>query len=248
MNTTATALFQHAHFCVYFGDSIDHISHDDTGQATAFETLKKKIAYATQQSSPTLFFLKQTHSADVYLLENSPHKDILFQQEGDAIITTEKNIGIGIITADCLPILLFDPINKAIGAIHAGWRGLSKKIITNTLQKMQQYYHTDCSNLLVYLGASASSCCYEVQPDFTNHFASIATEKNIIEHREGKIFFNAKNAAIAELLENNVMASNININHHCCTICNSRYHSYRRQKELAGRQASFIFLKTRYCA
>src|SRR3990167_9983765 len=185
-------LISHSDFYAYFGDAVDQLPHADSGKTTEFYALSNKIAEQTHQSTLPLFFLKQTHGDRVSVLTDRITTHCLFQQTGDAIITQEKNIGIGVVTADCLPIFLFDPENKAIGVIHAGWKGLSQKIITLTLQAMQKNFHTDLTQVKVYIGPAGGMCCYEVQKDFLNHFPQNLFDIKIAEHRDGKIFFNSR--------------------------------------------------------
>ena len=118
----------------YFGNANDNVKVQGDYDEKSFLSLQQKIS---RNLSVPLFFLKQTHSNDVYILKNTIKKPLdLFRYEGDAIITQEKNIGIGVVTADCLPIILHDKKNNVIAVIHSGWRGLVKKIITATITKM----------------------------------------------------------------------------------------------------------------
>lgn len=235
------------HFTAYFGSQEDNLQNNSNYTAENFLTLQKKLITNHQSSPESLFFLKQTHSSDVYVLRNNNHikKPLdLFQFDGDAIITAEKNIGIGVATADCLPLILYDPQHQAIGIIHAGWRGLSAKIITATILKMHETFKTSPTTLQVYLGPSANACCYEVQSDFLPNFPNATFENKIIEKRDEKLFFNARRAAVRELLDNHVLESKIDVTHNRCTICAPGFCSVRKQKENAGRQPSVVFLKT----
>lgn len=227
----------------YFGDAHDNLCDDTAKYALKkFFALQKKLS-KTNNLVNALFFLKQTHSTNVFVLDHAPDNQItLFQQEGDAIITREKSIGIGVVTADCLPLFLVDSHHEAIGVIHAGWRGLSKKIITATMNKMQNTFNTTASDLQVYCGPSALVCCYEVQPDFLHYFSDDALEKNIIEKRDDKLFFNTRKAAVCELLDNQVLSNRIDVTHNICTICTPNFCSVRKQQEKAGRQPSVIYL------
>ena len=234
---------QNPSFFAYFGDASDHLPHADSGCTQEFILLKNKIIQKTNQSSLSLFFLKQTHSADVCILQETPNDHSFFQMQGDAIITTKKNIGIGVITADCIPLFLFDPENKVIAVIHAGWRGLSKKIITETLTQMNSHYKTNLTKLQVYIGPAAGVCCYEVQQDFLENFPTDVFKKKITEIHHNKIFFNAKKMCLSELIENKIALQNIDAHACICTICNPQFCSFRREKENAGRQASIIFLR-----
>ena len=228
---------------IYFGNQTDNLHSNGNYDTEKFLALQKKLNNQNQSEIKSLFFLKQTHSADVFVLENKNHRVTpldLFNHEGDAIITREKNIGIGVVTADCLPLILYDSDNQAIGVIHAGWRGLSAKIITATILKMFDVFNTHSEKLKVYLGPSASACCYEVQNDFLSHFSA---NSELIEKRGEKLFFNARNAATFELRNNGVMQSNIDETNYCCTICTPGFCSVRKEKENAGRQPSVVFLR-----
>lgn len=230
-------------FCTYFGNANDNVRYKNEYDAKRFLLLKEKIATETKKNLETLFFLKQTHSADVFLLNQAVTKPLsLFQHSGDAIITQKKNVGIGVVTADCLPIILYDPNHHAIAVIHAGWRGLSKKIITETIKKMQNAFGTNPSSLQAYLGPSAGVCCYEVQQDFLSHFPNAIFDKKIIENRSGKLFFNQRAAAARELVENQLSETAIDYQNNFCTLCTPGFCSARIQKENAGRQPTVVFL------
>ncbi len=225
---------------IYFGSEKDSLQINGSYATEKFLTLKNKIETGTNASLHTLFFLKQTHSATVFTLNNKNNLTQpldLFQHEGDAIITQEKNIGIGIATADCFPIVLVDQKNQAIGIIHAGWRGLHAKIITTTINAMQKSFKTNPAQLQVYCGPSALVCCYEVQADFLSYFP-----ESLIEKRADKLFFNARRAALFELSANHLPDTAINIKNNVCTICTPGFCSVRKQKENAGRQPSVVFL------
>jgi YfiH family protein len=233
------------HFIGYFGNIQDNLYHHGHYDNHAFLKLIDKITYHTQQKIKTLYFPKQIHTAVISIVENSDHIQTplhLFHEQADAVITQEKNMVIGVVTADCLPIFLYDPINQAIGVIHAGWRGLAAKIITATISKMHSHFKTDQKKLQVYLGPSAGVCCYEVQDDFLSHFPSTTFNQKIIEKRNERYFFNPKKSALIELMENQVLENHINHSENVCTICDTAFCSVRRQKEKAGRQPAVMML------
>lgn len=225
----------------YFGNRDDNLYDANHYDEKKFLALIKKIRGKTDINVDCMFFPKQIHTDKVMALDNTTQlkKPIhLFHEKADAVITKEKNVAIGVVTADCLPIFLYDAKNQAIGVIHAGWRGLAAKIITATILKMHNHFGTNAENLQAYLGPSAGVCCYEVQAEFLSHFPP-----SVIENRSGKVFFNPKNVGISELIENNLSNNNIDTTNHVCTICSEHFCSVRQQKEKAGRQPSFIFLR-----
>src|SRR3990167_2221972 len=116
-----------------FGNAHDNVRTNLAYCDQRFLSLKNKLG----ENVKTLFFLKQTHSADVFVIDEfyNPRSPLdLFHHDGDAIITNQKNCAIGVVTADCLPVVLYDRKNNVIAVIHAGWRGLAAKIITATIQ------------------------------------------------------------------------------------------------------------------
>tara|TARA_B100000315_G_scaffold215220_1_gene214380 strand:+ start:1510 stop:2268 length:759 start_codon:yes stop_codon:yes gene_type:complete len=126
--------------------------------------------------------MKQVHSNKVlYFEENSKIKK---RVTCDAILTNKKKICIGILTADCVPILIYDPIKGIIGAIHSGWRGAYKGIIQNTLKKLL-ILGSKKKNLIIAIGPCISQKNYEVGSKFFDKF--------LHKNKVNKIFFNKKN-------------------------------------------------------
>jgi YfiH family protein len=238
-------LIETNHFCIYFGDANDNLRINNIYPDEKILLLQKKIMQSMNKKIDRLFFLKQTHSTDVIFLDannQSKSAPICFVTEGDALITKEKNVGIGVVTADCLPVVFYDAKHHAIGVAHAGWRGLSTKIISHTIEKMKTAFNTKSADLAVYLGPSAGVCCYEVQTDFLQHLPKTVFEKKIIESHDEKIYFNARQSAYIELLDNQVKATSIDFSNNHCTICEPGFCSARTQKENAGRQPTVCVL------
>ncbi|QGU95271.1 peptidoglycan editing factor PgeF [Clostridium bovifaecis] len=180
-------------------------------------------------------YLNQTHSDIVYAYDEEVH-------DGDAIITDKKNIGIGVFTADCIPILIYDKDKEVIAAIHSGWKGTLKCIVQKAIDKMILKYNTDARDLVVYIGPHNMQCCYEVSDDLIEEFKKqeIYQNINIAKNRN----LSLQSCIISQLLEKEVNLEQINpLN--ICTYCSNEYslHSYRKDKEESGRMFSFIFIK-----
>jgi len=82
--------------------------------------------------------------------------------QADAIITNTLNVAVGVETADCVPVLLVDPLARAVGAVHAGWRSTVKKIIRKTVKRMQDEFDSDPSRMIAAIGPTIGPECYEV--------------------------------------------------------------------------------------
>lgn len=154
----------------------------------------------------------------------------------DGLITNSYGVFLTITTADCLPIFLFDPVVKCVGAVHAGWRGLTCNIIPKAIIMMQNELGSFPENILVFIAPAAGVCCYEVQDDVAIKFS----EKYVV--RKEKKYLDMKLYAKHQLISSGVDARNIEISEYC-TICNPElFHSYRRDREKSGRMMGVIGL------
>lgn len=180
-------------------------------------------------------YVNQIHSSLIHLFDGKIC-------DGDAIINTKPNIATGVFTADCVPILIAD-LNKGISAaIHSGWQGTLQCIVSKTLNMLRDKYMVNPSDLMVVIGPHIKSCCYEVGEDLIAKFMQkeIYRGKNISEGRmlnlEACIKLQLKQFSIPE---ENIKTIGI------CTCCSKSYemHSYRRDKEDAGRMFSFVVVR-----
>ncbi len=185
---------------------------------------------------------KQIHSNIV----NKVDKDNIGQIiDGDAIITNEKNVPLLILTADCVPVVLVDKVNKAVGLVHAGWRGTYGKICSETLQSMKENYNTNTEDVVAIIGPSIGKCCYEVSYDLVEKFSVLLpnADEKIYEIRDEKYYLDLWEINTQILKEFGVLKSNI-INMNICTSCNcDRFFSYRKHDKTPKRIGTFIEIK-----
>ena len=185
---------------------------------------------------------KQIHSNIVNKIDKTNIGQII---DGDAIITNEKNVPLVILTADCVPVILVDTENKAVGLAHAGWRGTYGKICEETLKSMQENYNTNPENVIAIIGPSIGSCCYEVSYDLIDKFEKLLpnADEKIYEIRDEKYYLNLWEVNTQILKEFGVLKSNI-INMNICTSCNcDRFFSYRKHEKTPKRIGTFIEIK-----
>ena len=165
--------------------------------------------------------------------------------DGDAIITNEKNVPLLILTADCVPVVLVDKVNKAVGLVHAGWRGTYGKICSETLQSMKENYNTNTEDVVAIIGPSIGKCCYEVSYDLVEKFSALLpnADEKIYEIRDEKYYLDLWEINTQILKEFGVLKSNI-INMNICTSCNcDRFFSYRKHDKTPKRIGTFIEIK-----
>ena len=188
-----------------------------------------------------IIYLKQIHS-DKILKYTSNDKSIK-DEEGDAIITNEKNVIIGVFTADCVPVILIDEEKEVIAAIHSGWKGTFESITLKAIQKMKLEFNTNEINIKAYIGPHIRECCYEVSENLKLNFIE---KKNTISKE--KLFdennLNLEACIVDDLKRAGVKDCNIN-SLNLCTYCSNdiKLHSYRKSQGSYGRMFAFIMLR-----
>lgn len=181
---------------------------------------------------------------DKKIAESRPHYKI---GEADALITNIKGVLLSIRISDCVPILLYDSVNGAIGAIHAGWKGTLLQIGKKTLQSMSKLYGTDPIYIHAAIGAAIGVCCYEVGLDLYGQFRNEYGEAidKFFEFKKGtKPYFNLSALNKSFLIEAGIPEQNIDMSE-MCTMCNPElFYSHRRSGEKRGSMAAFIGMKS----
>lgn len=187
----------------------------------------------------------QTHSAKAITVDTPlpPVKG----PEADALITNVPGIAVGILTADCLPILLADAKHRVIGAIHAGWKGALGGVIESGIETMRTLGAV-AEDTVASIGPGIEQCSYEVGGEFRENFLQESGENaNYFEasSRDGHFMFDLKGYAKARLLRCGITPINVLANDTCLE--ETRFFSYRRAtlrgEPAYGRQISAIVLK-----
>lgn len=162
----------------------------------------------------------------------------------DALMTNLKGICIAVSTADCVPLLVYDSVNKAIAVIHAGWRGTCSRIVEKTIRAMKSIYHSNPQNLLVAIGPSISPEVYEVGNELIPLFQKANFDVNqIFRIKEKKLFLDLWKANQLILLKNGVDESRIEIIGKCTCSEPETFFSARRQGIQSGRMLTGILLQ-----
>lgn len=227
-------LYQFKHYRIYIGTARDGIYPHHYQQPIIDPPLFAPIQQ--QLACKELIFLKQIHSAHGIVIEKDT-SIISFTHEGDYLITAQPDIAIGIMTADCLPVIIIDTKQNVIAIAHAGWRGIIANIAPVAIQKMMQLYNSQLSHIQIYFGPSAHNCCYTVSPSLVNEHTLI---KSASIHRNELYYFSLVDAQTITLNAIGISDNQIDRSLHACTLCNEQFFSYRRQKETAGRQMTII--------
>jgi YfiH family protein len=182
--------------------------------------------------------LRQTHSDIIRVItESLPERS-----EGDAMVTDLPGVLLIIKTADCLPVLAVDIQNRAVAAIHCGWRGTLKRIVEKTILTMHHNYGSDYASLCVALGPCISPTCYEVGEEVRKQFERKGLHRGVFSthpsHKK-KYVLDLRKANRTQLLALGVQEKNI-FSVDRCTYSEKDLFSYRRDREGAGRLINFI--------
>jgi hypothetical protein len=169
--------------------------------------------------------LKQVHSATVLIADQPPG----CSGEGDALISSQPGTFVSVRTADCFPVLMADTRNRAVAAVHAGWRGTAAEIVIRTLEKMREEFSTDPRDVFAVIGPGIGACCYFVGEDVALKFG-----RKIAGHLD-LAAVNRRQLLMAGMPGEQIDAVG------SCTFCDAEmFHSYRRDKETSGRMISYI--------
>ncbi len=186
---------------------------------------------------------EQTHGNRVGIVEDRTTRGWTEAEtaipDTDALVTNKERLLLGILTADCVPILLYDPDRRVVGAVHAGWRGTAAHIVSKTVETMVSRYDASPSRIVAGIGPAIGGCCYEVDEAVAKHF--VAYPQSSVKSAR-KYYIDLKDINKYQLIEAGILPDNIEIND-CCTACdNERFFSYRKECGCKGRFLSFIGL------
>ncbi|MCY1721820.1 peptidoglycan editing factor PgeF [Prolixibacteraceae bacterium Z1-6] len=207
-----------------------------------FPENKAKLASTLGLNAESLVFPSQTHTNCVVEISELPERAI---NETDALVSNKTGICLCIQTADCVPVLLFDPVEKVIAAVHAGWRGTVGKIVENAVGSMVSNYGCFPENILAAIGPSISPGIYEVGVEVVR--AAQKTIPNVTQtlqkNSSGNYQFNLWEANRQLLISNGLLATNIEILGECSFLAKEKCYSARRDGVETGRMVSGIMLR-----
>ena len=192
--------------------------------------------------------VKQVHGTDALLVDRPIEAGTAFAGEWDAVITNQPGVLVTVRTADCVPILLHDPIHHVVAAIHSGWRGSVAGIVPKTLITMQQEFGTQAGSVQVAIGPSAGPCCYEVDEPVLKPLQSYPFWKSVVrETGPGRALLDLREFIRRQAQAAGVPQQNIWTVRHC-TICRpDLFFSYRREGVVKDTMTSGIMLSAPLC-
>jgi len=201
----------------------DHVADDPE---RVFENRKKLVKHFNLPSEPK--YLNQIHSDKCLSFSSS-------ECEGDALYTNKKNEVCAILTADCLPIFITDILGQEVAVIHAGWRGILKGIIEQTLKSF------DSNNLVAHFGPAISRDSFEVGEEVRDLYISKDISfQSSFKTNSSKHYLDLYSAA--KLILNSFNICKISGGDECTFKQKDKYFSYRRDGKHSGRMANLIWI------
>ena len=217
-------------YTIYFGNSKDNISKqiDCIPQSIPLTEHPKFSSLIKDLDLDTIACLNQTHSNEGMIIDQEIPA---FNRDGDYLITAHTNVGLGVLTADCVPAILYDEKNHVIAAIHAGWRGAVAEIVPKTFERMQSLWQSNVQDIQLFIGPSAKACCYQVQENFFDKVHSNFTKEVMIKKGTHWYFDTAQLIAL-QMQKAGISPASIHTQFNFCTMCDHRFFSHRRQQAL----------------
>lgn len=220
-------IINHKSTQIYFGNASDQLHRDsycnwqNVQEHTVFKSLMNRMGLEH------LVFLNQVHGIDGLVVSSSNKDHPSFATDGDYLITNQPRMGLGVVTADCIPVVCYDREQHAIGIAHAGWRGVVKGVVPEMIRAMAHEYGTQVQDIDVIIGPCARACCYQVGADFLQNIPS-EDRPYSIQERSGSLYCDLVVCLRRQLERLGIDARAITADQALCTICNTQFNSYRR--------------------
>ncbi len=181
---------------------------------------------------PAYVNLRQIHSGIVIEAGEGAHGSL---GEGDALVTRQAGMWIGVRTADCAPLILADPANRATAVAHAGWRGTVAGVAVRAVERMQALFGTAPCELLAAIGPAIALCCFEVGPEVARQFRAWWPERSDLDCRAR---IDMPGTIQRQLIASGLTPGNISVVRECTQCGSECFHSFRRDREASGRMVS----------
>ncbi|OYT19643.1 MAG: laccase [Nitrospira sp. UW-LDO-01] len=199
-----------------------------------------------QGAAPSAWTLsvKQVHGTEALVVDRAVSAADRFVGGWDALVTDQPGVMVAVRTADCVPILMHDPIRGVVAAIHAGWRGAVAAIVPKTLALFEARFGSNPKQVRMSIGPSAGVCCYEVDaPVLERLRQGVPSWEKVVQFQgDGKAKLDLKSLIKEQALAHGATPQAITTVN-LCTICHEDlFFSYRREGKVNGTMISAIGL------
>jgi len=196
---------------------------------------------------PALVTARQVHgNRCLTIVDSDPEKlGQIALTDADALLTDQPGILLGVMTADCLPLIMIDQEQRAVAVVHVGWRGLDQSIGVAAVTGLKRDFAVDVENLQVFAGPAIGSCCFQVGIEVVDRFRRhplLEGTDDWYQERTSGYYVDLLSIQRAQLLAAGVAEKNFH-QVDICTFCNDFCFSYRRDHAITGRQLAFVGIK-----
>jgi len=236
------------------GEKVLNLSFLEWDERQRVKENRRRFQAAIGAEDCRLAAMKQIHSDVIHVFRREPAETC----RGDASVTKRPGLLLAVQTADCVPILLADPKKRAVGAVHAGWRGTLGRIAEKAVGRMRLEFGSRPQDLIAAVGPSIGPCCYEVGAEFVAKFtAQFADAADYFdEPRSGEepnplqwlnmappghqpppknVHLDLRKANGSQLLAAGLRVQNIFVSDLCTSCHTDMFFSYRKEGVLSGR-------------
>jgi polyphenol oxidase len=213
-----------------------HVGDDPLHVRQNQQLLSDALGYDLER----LVYMRQIHSNIVHIVNENDRFN--HPPECDALITNQKNTPLMIMSADCIPIILYDPIQHVIAVVHAGRAGAFLNIIQTCIHTMQSAFTCNVTDIIAVLGPSIHGCCYEINQDIASEAKRLGYA-DMITRKACGIYLHVNHIVTKQLQDIGVNEACIEELSYCTSCHNERFFSYRADKHTTGRIAAIALLQ-----
>lgn len=199
---------------------------------------RKKFFTSLNTREENVVEMEQVHGNHVAVVGKSELGDFILNTDG--MVTNQSHVALFVRVADCVPILLVDPVRKVVGVVHAGWRGTTLEVGRLAVNHMEDHFGTIPKDLIVGIGPSIGPCCYEVDTPVIDQFKY--AEKLFEKKRGSRANLDLWLANKVQLIETGVKDENVETAN-LCTYDNPDLFFSERKEKSTGRFGAVIWIK-----
>jgi len=233
------APYESCNLGLHVGDDATQVLANRAGFLHAFQADLGQAVCCQQVHGDKVASIDKSHQGrGAFLYEQS-------LPEYDAMITDEPGVYLLTFYADCLPVYFFDPIHRAAGIAHSGWKGTMQQIAVKTLKAMQERFSSRADEMFIAIGPGIGSCCFEIAPDLANKVnIAFSDFHDIIYHKESaNIYWDLPETNRQMLIKQGVNPDRISSSRLCTSCQPDSFFSYRRDQGKTGRMGALIALE-----
>lgn len=192
-------------------------------------------------SAQSLALPVQIHASEIWDVGSEIQPGLHRGPKADAALSRYAGVAVGVLTADCVPILLAHPQGRVVAAVHGGWRGLYSGILDRAIAEICRFGNIEPSELIGAVGPTIGSCCYTIGQDLADQFVSTYPfVRKFIRYEKENVFLSLPDVAREMLIQTGLNADRIDLLNQCTRCSEDRFFSHRRRPSNLGRQVSAI--------